>query len=716
MRKAVRRDLVAISILVLVAAFFRFYRLNELPIGLWRDEAANGLEALRVLDGHLDVFYGTREPMFIYLVALSIGFLGRNPLAIRVVAAVAGTATIPVTYLLVKEIFERTDRRARLIAFLTTLWLATSYWHLNFSRLGFRGVLLPLLASLSFYLLWHGWNRLHSPRPGSHWTLVWFALSGFCFALTFYTYTPSRFLPLALLPFLGQAVRRAWSVVRPETRIRQPPTPHPSPIAAFAALAAFAMCFLLTFIPLGSHFVAEPRSFFVRSGVSVFNAVGEKPLANLLVENTVRQLGMFGFLADPNTRHNPAGRPAFNLFTLVCFVLGLVVSLRRGRRTPYLFCLLWFFAMLLPAILTYPELPHSLRSIGALPVAYIFPALGVEAAWRFLEARTWSRKVRPTFAVLVGGCLLLTVVLTYRDYFSPQVEEIELVKAFDPRFVEMASAMNQLAEPKSAWVVPLGPHNEQRMAYFVLDFLYQGEAAHHHVHLDETRLAQELAEACQGSETAWVLQRTQDWPAQPWYDLYGDWRGLILFLLDKHGERLETLHFAGFDVLVYQLPDDVAFSFPPDLQTTDLDFGQGLRLTGGAFGLGPTGSGRAWVTLRWQIDTGTEADCAVEVAVVGENGEPAASVRQLLLDSEARPTSQWEAGQQEVGYYSLQGLPESLGGGYSIQVSVYPTDVESGLDAPPPAADAKRSFIVGSISSAGDVLDWGRAIGAGGGR
>ena len=62
----------------------------------------------------------------------------------------------------------------------------------------------------------------------------------------------------------------------------------------------------------------------------------------------------------------------------------------------------------------------------------------------------------------MAGGLVLTAVLTYRDYFSPQVKEIELVKAFDPRFVEMASVMNGLAEPDSVWVVPRGPHDEQR--------------------------------------------------------------------------------------------------------------------------------------------------------------------------------------------------------------------------------------------------------------
>jgi 4-amino-4-deoxy-L-arabinose transferase-like glycosyltransferase len=708
MGKAARQDLVVIIVLIIVAAFFRFYRLNEVPLGLWRDEAANGIEALRVLDGHLAIFYGTREPLFIYLVALSVAFLGRTPIAVRVVAALAGTATIPITYLLVKEIFRLTDRRARVTAFLTSLWLTTSYWHLNFSRLGFRGVLLPLFASLSFYLLWRGWNRLHTPKA-----LVWFALSGFCFALAFYTYTPSRILPLLLLPFLVQGARRAWTGIRAQDGVQKSTAPLASPIAAFAV---FAICFAFVFAPLGAHFVAKPGSFLVRSEVSVFGALDEKPLASLLTENTLRQLGMFGFLGDPNTRHNPAGRPAFELFTLACFLVGLAVCLRRARSTPYVFCLLWFFAMLLPAILTYPELPHSLRAIGALPAAYIFPALGVEAAWSSLKDRTWCHKVGAPFSALVASCLVLTAVFTYRDYFAPRVEQIELIRAFDPRLVETASVMKELAEPHSVWIVPLGPHDEQRMAYYVLDFLYEGKAPYHYVHLDEERLAQELTEACQGRETARVLDRTGDWPAQPWYDLHADWRGLLPFLLDKHGQRLETQHFDGFDVLVYQLPDDVVFSFPSDLEPLDVDFGHGLRLTGATFGLGPPDSDQAWVALRWQVDVRPGADQAVEVTLTGASGEVVSSVRRLLLGEEDLPTSQWEVGQQEVHYYSLRGLPEPMGDGYSIHVSVYPADVEDGLESPRPATDEKRTFIVGSISSTGEALDWGRGVGLEGGQ
>jgi hypothetical protein len=299
---------------------------------------------------------------------------------------------------------------------------------------------------------------------------------------------------------------------------------------------------LLVLAPLGLHFLSDPASFFARSGVSVFGADLGEAMPVVLVKNAVRQLAMFGFSADPNTRHDPAGRPAFDLVTLALFLTGVVVCIRHWRKIPYLFILLWFSVMLLPAILTFPELPHYLRAIGALPVAYIFPALAVERMWHWSTTKRTSLRLRPAFAGLLAVYLALAAFFTYRDYFSPAVEGIELVKAFDPRFVEVAAIMNEIDQPNSVWIVPLGPNGEQRMAYFVIDFLYDGEAPHRYVRVDENTVAQELKEACLGKERAIMLNTTEGHLSQPWFDLYADSKGLISFLLNEHAHYSGTLH------------------------------------------------------------------------------------------------------------------------------------------------------------------------------
>ncbi len=671
MSRLTKTDVFSILILTCIAGFFRFHQLDQVPIGLWRDEAANGLEALHVLDGNLALFYGTREPMFIYLVAASVAFLGRTPLAIRVVSAIVGTATIPMTYLLVKELFRSTDLRARIIAFLTSLWLATSYWHLNFSRLGFRGILLPLLASLSFYFLWRGWNQLaHVCDDGSSrrtLTLVWFALAGAGFGLTMYSYTAARFLLVAVLPILGCMASLEWRRARRSGRRR---TATPPPVSPPTAGAVFVLAFVIVFAPLGAHFVTHTSAFLARSGISVFRLAQDEPLGLVLAQNTITQLGMFGLSADPNVRHDPAGRPAFDLITLLFFVVGAAVCVRRRTHLLYLFLLSWFCAMLLPAILTFPELPHFLRAIGALPVAYVFPALGVERAWHRARAKRFPRSLRPSFAALLALYFAVSGLFTYRDYFSPAVEEMELVKAFDPRFVEIASLMNELDAPDSVWIIPLGPHGEQRMAYFVIDFLYHGQAPHVYVSLDESTAAQELSLACEGKRRVMVLHRTADPVSQPWFDLYADSKGLIPFLLDQHARRVDSAATNGLEVLVYELPSNVSFALPSEYTPLDVAFGEELRLTGITCQCAASSAPRASIVVMWQAETRPSTDYTVRVVLEDQTGRIVASMYRLLLSSVAQPTSEWGAGQEEIDYFTLPGLPAETLDGYNISMSL----------------------------------------------
>jgi hypothetical protein len=439
----------------------------------------------------------------------------------------------------------------------------------------------------------------------------------------------------------------------------------------------------------------------------VFNAPREESMLILLGKNVLRQLAMFGFAADPNTRHDPAGRPAFDLFTLSFFLVGTIVSLRRWREIPYLFALSWFSVMLLPAILTFPELPHSLRSIGALPVAYAFPALGVDRVWRWLGARRSSFKLSVTFCGLVAVSFALIALFTYRDYFSPQVEEIELTKAFDPRFVKAASIMNQLDEPDTVWIIPLGPQGEQRMAYFVIDFLYQGDAPHRYVRLDEATVDQELSEVCQGQERALVLNTTEEYLAQPWFDLHADSKGLIPFLLGNHSHRLERVDFGELEVLVYQLPESPTFSMVDEFELLDLDFGAGLKLTGATCGASYLSTAHAWIVLRWEAESTPNGDYRVEVSLVDGQGRKVEDTDKLLLSNERKPTSDWEAGQEEIDYYALASLPETAAGEYSIEVLVYDSHASDGLSTPGGRMVQRHSFEVGTmlLSGTSSVLD-----------
>ena len=113
----------------------------------------------------------------------------------------------------------------------------------------------------------------------------------------------------------------------------------------------------------------------------------------------------------------------------------------------------------------------------------------------------------------------------------------------------------------------------------------------------------------------------------------------------------------------------------------------------------------ALVALRWRAKTTPSADYGVEITLLDENGEPVASANRTLLSAEIKLTSEWEPGQEELNYYSFPGLPIPALGEYSIEVSLYPIDVDSDLDSPTPAAEGRINSVIGRITPSVDVRD-----------
>ena len=92
---------VVIAIL-LVAAFFRFYRIGDHPLGIFFDPAINGLDSLRLMQrgGHALFFptNGGRESLFMYLLIPSIGLFGSTPFAIRALTATISLLTVALLF------------------------------------------------------------------------------------------------------------------------------------------------------------------------------------------------------------------------------------------------------------------------------------------------------------------------------------------------------------------------------------------------------------------------------------------------------------------------------------------------------------------------------------------------------------------------------------------------------------------------------------------
>ncbi|MCX7854498.1 MAG: glycosyltransferase family 39 protein, partial [Anaerolineae bacterium] len=176
-------------LILLVAAALRLPAVGQVPPGLYHDEAYYGLDAVDVLQGHLQIYFPAnngREPLFIYLAAAMIGLLGRSPFALRLTSAFVGLLTVAATAAAGRALFSRR------VGLLAAAILAVTLWHVHLSRVGFRAVTLPLMLALT---VWFGARAVRTSRPR-----LWLA-AGALYGLSFYTYTAARFTPVALGAF-----------------------------------------------------------------------------------------------------------------------------------------------------------------------------------------------------------------------------------------------------------------------------------------------------------------------------------------------------------------------------------------------------------------------------------------------------------------------------------------------------------------------------------
>jgi hypothetical protein len=199
-----------------------FHGLTTIPPGLFLDEAMEGVSAQNVAQtGQFKVFYtedNGREGLYVNILALAFRYHllpETAPWSVRAPAAVAGVLTVLGVYFLVGELFKAHDEPATIsfalaevvplthksksatLALLSSFFIATSFWHINFSRIAFRAILAPCSLVWSVYLL------LRMIRARKLLVSSLLAISaGIIYGLGFYTYISFRITPLLILLFI----------------------------------------------------------------------------------------------------------------------------------------------------------------------------------------------------------------------------------------------------------------------------------------------------------------------------------------------------------------------------------------------------------------------------------------------------------------------------------------------------------------------------------
>jgi len=527
-------DLLLLGLILAISALVRFHQLNVFPNGCQSDECNNGLDALRWLAGARYVPYAeTNEgqaTLFTYLLALSFRLFGVGVTQMRAVSALLGTLTVAAFYFLARDHY---DRRAALAA---TALLATARWHVTFSRIVYELIMQPAVMILLALFL------LRALRTGKRWQ---WALAGLLLALGMNSYTAFRVVPVIVAAFLFFWVARAWIVGRsryggrPPTRPAEggtgsrygdgsptrpaeggtgsrygggPPTrpaedeagsrygdgPPTRPAEGGAAslrhdlqgIAIMAGAAFTVILPLGVYIVQNWAVFTGRMRhISIFNDVERLGSVQPIVENFKKTLYMFNWQGDLAALNNLPGAPMLDTLAAILLVLGLAYALwhaLRARSLPVLY-LLWFLGILSLGVLSVGhEAPTARRTIGMIPLIYLFVALVVDQlllAWR----AAWRGAGERGFSLALAAVTAVVMLANARVYFQVQAPDPAVWSAFSPnesavgRFLATLPAETQVLitpqyEHHSA-VKLIGRDHPYRALNPVDDVPYRGPAA-----------------------------------------------------------------------------------------------------------------------------------------------------------------------------------------------------------------------------------------------
>jgi len=415
--------------IVALGAAVRLWGLDRLPYGTWYDEAENGLVAQRIL---LDPSYRpVYEPRvnsaghYLLLVAASLGLLGSTTEALRVVSALLGTASVAAGYLVGREMFDR--RGGLVLAFL----LAVSRWDINFSRIGMYNVATPLfeLAALGFLL-----RGLRTQR------LTDFGLAGVSLGLGMVFYTGFLPFPVVLLAFLLHTAIAERQVLR----------------SSWRGLLILLLALLLTVGPVLHYVVRDPDEFWERAQkTSVFTGKTREEAVAAVRDNVFKHLQMFNYQGDRYGRHNLSREPMLDPVSGALMLLGVAVCLWRWRRHRSLLLVLWLLFLLLPGILSLEwEAPHSLRTIGSLPAAYLLAVVPIHGLWeewrRVLGAKRLLR-----FGAVVALLLGLVGCSNVHTYFFLQARDFASWRDFSTAETITARIMAGLGNSVEYYVISL---------------------------------------------------------------------------------------------------------------------------------------------------------------------------------------------------------------------------------------------------------------------
>jgi 4-amino-4-deoxy-L-arabinose transferase-like glycosyltransferase len=361
-----KKSCLILTLIIILGFTIRIWHLGINPAGFFCDEAATGFNAYSILTTGKDeygkpfpVFFRSfgdyKNPVFIYSAIPFVAAFGLNEYGTRLTAVAYGIFSIIAIFFLGKELFNRK------IALLTAFLLATSPWHIHFSRVAFDIIAPVPWIILALLFLQKSLKRF-----------LWYPLALILLIISFLSYTsPKLYLPPLFLSFLlinfkttsnWLKDRRFW-------------------ISNFI-IGFFFFLLIDPYIQNGT--------FFARWNQVKINNFNLKTISqgyfNHFSADFLFKKGDIDFTGQNVTRHSIRGMGELYWFQLPFILIGLstIVTVKKYRRN-LLFLLAALFLFPLGSIFTVTA-PQATRSVFGLIPLVLFTAVGIYYFFKLISS------------------------------------------------------------------------------------------------------------------------------------------------------------------------------------------------------------------------------------------------------------------------------------------------------------------------------------------
>ncbi len=354
-----QKELIAISLIILLGIGLRFYNLGDVPQVINGDEARIGMIALNSYsssDANPFQLWENVGKFYLHIINFGLEFFGVNPLGLRVMPAIAGVLAIPSLYLFARQI------AGPRIAIIASLLLAFTHTHLHFSRtvavIYIQGT---WLIPLALYFLISGLQRKSNWRA---------AAGAFILAVHHAVYLDAQIMVgvLVIYTLISLIFLRSWfKGIRTQFLV-------------------FWTSLIITLLPIVVYFFNHQDELLSRlnddgtlqSGwLANEMVISGKGAAQILFERVIHAFLSIIYYPALDFYGSPA--PILSLLSSSLFFVGLVFVLWKTKNPNFLLLNGYFWgATFAVGLFSIPPSADSYRMLIALPPALIMLAIGLD--------------------------------------------------------------------------------------------------------------------------------------------------------------------------------------------------------------------------------------------------------------------------------------------------------------------------------------------------